>query len=243
MAFIDLHYFSDAIGMQTSAYVLLPQGVAPPYHVMFLLHGRSDDHSIWMRRTSIERYVEGLPLMVVMPNGHRGFYVDNANGFAYGRAITEELPALIQGWFQTHPRWCVSGLSMGGYGAVRCALTRPELFVSAVSHSGALLKFGLGISEERAHEEPEWRRIFGNDPVLGPGDIYHLAAEKRNQVAMRLDCGTEDFLLNENRWYHEFLTNIDFEHEYVEHPGTHEWGYWDAHVREGIEFHRRNLHF
>src|SRR4051812_40906425 len=102
MPFCELRYFSDALRMQTAADVLLPdKRFAPPYHVMFLLHGLSDDHTIWMRRTSIERYVQDLPLIVVMPNGGRGFYCDAVEGFKYNTAIAYELPELIRNYFPT----------------------------------------------------------------------------------------------------------------------------------------------
>ncbi|MDX2065369.1 MAG: alpha/beta hydrolase family protein [Fimbriimonadaceae bacterium] len=241
MAFLDLHYWSDAIGMQTSAYVILPQ-TAGPHHVLFLLHGRSDDHTIWMRRTSIERYVEGLNLMVVMPNGHRGFYLNQADGYAYGDAVTEELPSLVEQWFRVHPRFAISGLSMGGYGAVRSALVRPDRFVSAVSHSGALFRFDNGYGEGRAMDR-EFIRTFGEDPDGGPGDLYALTSAAKTYPKLRIDCGTEDFLIEDNRQYHRFLKNSGVAHEYAEFSGGHTWDYWDAHVSEGIAFHRRNLGF
>jgi putative tributyrin esterase len=83
MAYCELHYFSKSLGMQTAANVILPEGEHEgPFAVFYLLHGLSDDHTIWMRRTSIERYVQNLPLIVVMPNGGRGFYTDAVQGFA-----------------------------------------------------------------------------------------------------------------------------------------------------------------
>ncbi len=64
MAFCELHYFSNALGKQTAANVILPESKTyePPFPVFYLLHGLSDDYTIWQRRTSIERYVQNLPL-------------------------------------------------------------------------------------------------------------------------------------------------------------------------------------
>src|SRR5678810_442034 len=105
----ELHYFSNALGKQTSANLILPSPhLEPPYHVMFLLHGLSDNHTMWSRRTSIERYVEDLPLIVVMPDGGRSFYLDPVvNGPKYGTAIGTELPALIKTYFKTTDRWAI----------------------------------------------------------------------------------------------------------------------------------------
>src|SRR5215470_15991071 len=136
MAFLDFHFFSETLGLTCSAHVILPQATTlqigmtggkkrNKYPTLYLLHGLSDDHTIWTRRTSIERYAANLPLMVVMPDGERGFYTDAKEG-----------PK-----FQTEAERagrCIGGLSMGGYGAVKLALKHPDMFVSANSHSGAL---------------------------------------------------------------------------------------------------------
>ncbi len=77
MAFCELKYHSKALGQATAADVILPQNDAlGPFAVFYLLHGLSDDHTIWQRRTSIERHVADYPLIVVMPDGGRGFYTD-----------------------------------------------------------------------------------------------------------------------------------------------------------------------
>ena len=107
----------------------------PPYQVLYLLHGLSDNHTIWLRRTGIERYVASLPIMVVMPDGGRGFYADADQGYAYGKAIGEELVDRIDKTFPTKASRegrVVAGLSMGGYGALRLALNYPERFRAAV---------------------------------------------------------------------------------------------------------------
>src|SRR5688572_19541490 len=94
MAFLDVHAFSDSLGLQVSFYVLLPQktarqiGVAggdarAQYPTLWLLHGLSDDHTIWLRRTAIERYAAARNLAVVMPAVGRSFYQDMIGGARY----------------------------------------------------------------------------------------------------------------------------------------------------------------
>lgn len=243
MPLAELRYFSPALGKQTGANVYLPEGEGP-WPVMFLLHGLSDDYTIWLRRTRLEAYLDGLPLIVVMPDGGRGFYCDAAEGYAYATAIGEELPKLIRSWFQTKGPWCASGLSMGGYGAVRLALDHPETFVSAVALSAAL---GFGHTDEfhRPEANGEFRRITGPNPKGGPNDLFALIEnlEAAKRPALRIDCGTEDFLLEDNRAFHAHLEALKIPHEYEEHPGAHTWEYWDEHIRPALEFHRRNLGF
>ena len=74
-------------------------GTGPP-PVLYLLHGLSDDDTIWLRRTSIERYVAPLGLAVVMPQVHRSFYTDEAYGGRYWTFLSEELPQLVGTFFR-----------------------------------------------------------------------------------------------------------------------------------------------
>ena len=245
MPLCELRYFSEALGKHTGANIILPNLNLPgPFPVMFLLHGLSDDYSIWLRRTSIERYVDGMPLIVVMPDGGRGFYADAVEGFKYNTAIGVELPKLIRGYFPCMDEWCVSGLSMGGYGAFRLALDYPELFVSATSHSGALF-FGNGKLEREDDFVKEFRRVIGDDPNGGPNDLLALSKKlaKDTRPQLRFDCGVDDFLIESNRGFVKHLDEIGYAHEYQEFPGEHEWSYWDTHIQESLTFHRKNLGF
>ena len=247
MAFCELHYWSASLAKQSAANLIIPQAENPrgPYAVFYLLHGLSDDHTIWSRRTSVERYVEGLPLIVVMPDGGRGFYTDAEIGAKHESAIIKDLIPFIDRTFQTktdRSGRCIGGLSMGGYGAVKLALKYPELFSSANSHSGALAWAHRPFTGNDPFSV-EFRRIAGEKPVGGANDAFaHAEKIERNRLPkLRIDCGTEDFLLNDNREFHRHLEKLQIPHEYEEFPGSHEWGYWDRHVQEAIRFHARNL--
>ena len=63
----------------------------------------------------------------------------------------------------------------------------------------------------------------------------------RQRPALRLDCGTGDFLLEQNRAFTAFLKSIRYTHDYAEFPGAHEWSYWDTQVQEALAFHRKYL--
>src|ERR671939_265941 len=152
MVHLRCDFFSEALSLSTSMTVLLPQqtttqiglagrAVSGPPPVLYLLHGLSDDDTIWLRRTSIERYVAPLGLAVVMPQVHRSFYTDEAYGGRYWTFVSQELPELVGRFFRVSQRredTFVAGLSMGGYGALKLALRRPERFAAAASLSGAL---------------------------------------------------------------------------------------------------------
>lgn len=200
---------------------------------MFLLHGLSDDHTGWVRRTSIERYCDGLPLIVVMPDGYRGFYTDAHAGLAMETALAVELPKVIRAYFPVVERWSVTGLSMGGYGALKFGIKHPQLFGSAVSHSGAL-HFG----HLRDYEGDEFARIFPDSELGGKDSLFTLAKSAASLPRLRFDCGTEDHLLDYNRQFRDHLIRLNVPHEYEEFPGAHDWAYWDTHVQDALVFHR-----
>ncbi|MCS7034555.1 MAG: alpha/beta hydrolase-fold protein, partial [Phycisphaerae bacterium] len=118
------------------------------------------------------------------------------------------------------------------------ALTHPDMFVSANSHSGPLLRGTYGWTD-KAHQA-EMQKIFGKRPAGSPHDLVWLVDQCRKAgrgPKLMIDCGTEDFLLNENREFHAGLENWGIPHVYQEYPGGHDWFYWDARLPEAIAFH------
>ncbi len=166
MAFATLNFQSPALSKACSMTVIVPERTVgtPPFPVFYLLHGLSDDHTSWSRRTSIERHVADLPLIIVMPDGGRGFYCDAVDGPAYERHLLEDVMGFVDRTFHTiaaRQGRVIGGLSMGGYGAIKLALKFPQFFCSAVSHSAAL---DVRRRIERPEFSTEMRRIFGPSP-------------------------------------------------------------------------------
>jgi putative tributyrin esterase len=246
MSLCDIHWFSKTLEKQVASLVILPDVGQPPFPTYYLLHGLSDDHTIWQRRTRIEWYVRDLPLIVVMPDGFRGFYTNLDHGPAYAKYINEELVSFIERTFPAKPSRdarCIGGLSMGGYGALRAAFAYPQLYVSANSHSGAVMHGSR--AWPRSDLEMNREEMFGADPRGTDHDLLKLAADASKPRAilpkLLIDCGTDDFLISDNREFHAKLESMGIEHEYHEFPGAHDWDYWDRHVQEAIAFHARNL--
>ncbi len=259
MAFFDCHFFSDALGLSVSAYVLLPQKASrqigmtggetrASYPTLYLLHGLSDDHTIWMRRTSIERYAAAKNIAVVMPAVARSYYQDMASGPKYWTFLSEELPATMRQFFPLSAARednFAAGLSMGGYGALRLGLARPEKFAAAASLSGALdyVKHLKEAGKEGSRiNKSEWIGIAGPE-LKGEGTDSDLFATAQRVVSgagprpkLYVACGTEDGLLDDNRSFHHHLDAMHYEHSYEESPGTHEWGYWDAQIRKVLDW-------
>jgi len=242
MALFHANFFSETLGMQSSADVILPEKPTPgkPLPVLFLLHGLSDDHTIWQRRTSIERYALPYNIAVVMPNGHRSFYTDNASGGRYFSYIADELPALMRSFFPISGRRednFIAGLSMGGYGAFKVALNRPKQYAAAASLSGAL---------DMVHRAEEsfsdlMRSVFGSPDDLRqePHNLLATVGRTGRSPARRKGCprlfqacGTEDFLYQDNLTFRDAALAARLPLAYTEGPGTHDWGYWDARIQE-----------
>lgn len=247
MAFCELRYYSKVLRKQTAVNLLLPEAknATGPFPVLYLLHGLSDDHTIWHRNTSIERYVRDLPLIVAMPDGGRGFYCDAQPGYAYETALVDELIPFVDRTFPTRAERsgrCVGGLSMGGYGAVKFALKYPDRFCAAHSHSGALA-FAHDWDLFDPSLAAEFKNIVGDNSQGGPDDLWALAdrLDRAHLPALRIDCGTDDHRLPDNRLFHAHLTQLGVAHEYVEFDGAHNWSYWDVHVQEALGFHARAL--
>jgi putative tributyrin esterase len=247
MAFVQATFYSPALRKQTSMYLIVPEKGDGPFAVFYLLHGFSDDHTIWMRRTRIDAYVEGLPLIIAMPDGYHGFYTDNHAGDPYGKYMTEDVIGFVERSFNVQKNRggrCIGGLSMGGYGSLRLALSAPEMFISANSHSGAAQPW-FPKDPECYKKDPERGRIFGPNPAGTQHDLYHLAKRLKRSgkpiPKLLIDCGSEDFLFEQNREMHAEFEKIGIPHEYREFLGNHNWDYWDEHIRESLEFHCKAL--
>ena len=247
MAVIHATFFSPVLSKQVQMNVFTPAEGKGPFPVFYLLHGLSDDYSAWQRWTRLENHLGNLPLIVVMPDGFRGFYCDNVEGPAYARYMLEDVVGFAERTFPakgTRAGRCIGGLSMGGYGAMHLALLRPEMFASANSHSGA---FGRGSRNYDVDADPELKRIFGaqKDAVGSVRDVFarseKLKEAKTKLPALRIDCGVDDFLIEDNRTFHAHLQKLKIAHEYQEYPGVHNWDYWDIHIREALDFHAREL--
>ena len=249
MAHLRCDFFSEALSLSTSMTVLLPQqtttqigmaGSAPsgPPPVLYLLHGLSDDDTVWMRRTSIERYVAPLGLAVVMPQVHRSFYTDEAYGGRYWTFLSEELPELVDTLFRISGRredTFVAGLSMGGYGAVKWALQHPGRFAAAASLSGALHVAGLRTRRERPEDPRLFARVFGHREIAGgTDDLMALVrdAEPASLPQLYVCCGTEDELLDDNLAFRDACGEAGVPVTTDFASGAHDWAYWDAQIQE-----------
>lgn len=257
MALFNVSFFSDVLGMCMQMDVILPQqtsgqigmnGVAVDKKIptLYLLHGMSDDHSIWLRRTSIERYVSEMGIAVVMPSTHLGWYTDMAHGNKYWTFISDELPKICRQFFNNlspdREDNFVAGLSMGGYGALKMGLGASDTFSAAAALSGALDVNSICLYNQNTDEKDFWTNIFGDAAQVkgSKNDLLHLATQLKVSgkplPKLFIWCGTEDFLYDQNLTMKAHLESLDYDLTYEESPGDHQWKYWDAQIQRVLEW-------
>ena len=224
MVFSDFHFYSEVLGIQTAAYILLPQPQVAaqsgsPIPVLYLLHGLSDDHTMWLRQTRVEQYAQRYRLAVVMPAANRSFYMDMAHGAKYETFVSRELPSVIERYFPVCRKRSgrfIAGLSMGGYGALRL-----EGYETFASRGPFMLR--------------ELDDVYGSehDLLRGPGSLFGLAdrflKEPDRAPRMYMACGTEDHLFEANEhFFARFGKELPI--EYHTEPGDHNWAFWDRYL-------------
>lgn len=261
MAFFDGVIYSKALQMDTRLAVILPHDSrearvdAPAQksgktsqRTLILLHGLSDNAAAWWMRTSIIRYAEAHGVAVLMPQGEKSFYHDMVYGDDYFTYLTEELPTLAAEMFgvSVSPKdLMIAGLSMGGYGALKCALTYPEKYCACAAFSSACdlreIAANADVLEQTKGIHHTFEAIFGA-PVAMPdeSDLFLLAernAARFNELQLYMACGKQDFLYESNvRLSNLMCTKSLKRFLYEERDGTHEWGFWDESIRRMLDW-------
>lgn len=246
MAIMETRFDSEILDLSLGMNIILPEhpeSWKQPPAVLYLLHGLSDDHTIWCRRTSIERYAYDYNLVVVMPDAHKSFYCNMAHGSDYLSFLSAELPQLIQRWFKVsvNPKETfVAGLSMGGYGAVKLALENPEQYAAAASLSGSL--------DIASHISDEWNEsrarafeaVFGaleNVPHSQNDLIARIQAlTSPPQTAFYACVGTEDYLYQDSLSFRRVAEHAGLNLTYEESEGDHQWSFWDCSIKRVLQW-------
>lgn len=246
MALIETRFDSQILDLSLGLNVILPEHLEAwkePPSVLYLLHGLSDDHTIWSRRTSIERYASDYNLAVVMPDAYKSFYCDMAHGSDYWTFLSDELPMLIQRWLKVSDdpaQTFVAGLSMGGYGAVKLALGNPGQYAAAASIFGAL--------DLAAHIEDEWndtrmrtfQAVFGDTASIKDSDNDLIAQlgklEAVPSTNFYICVGTEDYLYQDSVTFRDAAIKTGLNVTYEEDTGEHEWGFVDRYIQRVLEW-------
>jgi S-formylglutathione hydrolase FrmB len=238
---------SKVMNKTYKAAVVLPASYAnnkTAYPVLYLLHGGGGHFRDWLKQTPDKMLVKNLAdqfnIIIVMPEGETfGWYLDSPVDptSKFETYITSEVIQKIDNTYRTvkdRKGRVITGLSMGGHGAMYLSTRHPDLFSAAGSMSGALdlnyTKFKINGDFAKSLQE-RFQKTFGtndtsNDIFVKNSIVNMTDAIKKNGMPVIIDCGVDDFLIDVNRELHSRLVYNNTPHDYTERPGAHTWDYW-----------------
>jgi S-formylglutathione hydrolase FrmB len=240
---IRLQIPSPSMQKAPDATVILPDSYRQRdgrYPTLYLLHGWAGSHADWSSKTSIGELADAYGVIVVMPDGgYDKWYVDSpvSPKDKYETYIGKEVVAFVDARFRTVAQRnarAITGLSMGGFGALHIALNHPDIFGAAGSISG-------GVDPRPFPDNWNLKGAFG-DPVSNAGywnDQAIINNAKRfvdAGIALAIDCGVDDFFAPGNRALHQRLLELKVAHDYTERPGGHTWDYWANAIKYQVLF-------
>lgn len=250
--------FSEALEMTTGVTVILPGSAAgrKPRPVCYLLHGLCGGNGDFAEMSRLPLYAMEHDAVFVMPEAARSFYSDMARGQKFFTYVADELPALVADAFNVSTAredTAVMGVSMGGYGALKCALSRPERYGKCAAFSSPCLYLGEGIGSFRGPDgarlavenlgeqlHRDFLAIYGDGLELPPeSDIPELArraAARPDKPAFYAACGDKDGFLEENRRFAADMKALGFDFTYKESPGGHDWRFFDAALEKALRW-------
>lgn len=225
------------------------------YPVIYLLHGLTGHFNNWTDKTKLTQYAATHNFIIVTPEGNNGWYTDSATvpNDQYESYIIKELIPEIDRKFRTvadREHRAVAGLSMGGFGSIKFGLKYPDVFSLVGSFSGALFASTYKSADQLppGNIRTSLVAIFGEGggPMQKANDITALVREAtadkiKTFPYIYLSCGTEDFLFQNNRDFVALLNDKKVPHEYREHPGVHDWVFWDDQVAEFLNVASRRI--
>lgn len=245
---------SPAMGKTYKAAVVLPDSYSKgnsQYPVIYLLHGAYGHFRDWLNSTPDKNVVKNLAdtygFIIVMPEGETfSFYLNSPvnKESQFETYITEEVISKVDKTYRTISNKkgrIITGLSMGGHGALYLSTRHPDLFCAAGSMSGAL---DMGMTRSPESQERVNKMlipVFGTEPasqaVLDSHSVVRMVDKiKSNKLDLIIDCGTDDKLIEVNREMHRRLLYAGVPHDYTERPGAHNWEYWDNAIAYQVLF-------
>lgn len=254
---------SEIMDKNLKAAITLPQGYAESntkYPVVYLLHGGSGAFSDWHQKVTdpglVPKLADQYQLIIVTPGvGPSSYYFDSPlmDSVQYESYITSELIPFIDQNYRTLSQKesrAITGLSMGGHGAMMLAAKHPDLFTAVGTMSGVMnidTRLWKVPEDFRNTRMIQQKAMLGTDlnydaPSFNPYTVMGLLDQlEQNGQDILIDCGVDDFLIETNRQLHQALLDREVPHEYTERPGAHTWQYWTEALPVHILFLNRHL--
>lgn len=229
------------------------------YPVLYLLHGGGGHFGDWLSSTPDKMLVKNLAdqynMIIVMPEGETfGWYLDSPfdpNNKFETHIIKEVIPKIDATYrtVKSNKGRVITGLSMGGHGAMYLSTRHPDMFCAAGTMSGAMdmnyTKFRVNEDFQKSLKD-RFQKLLGtsdvsNEVYVNNSIVNMTETIKKNGLATIIDCGVDDFLIEANRELHRRLVYNNTPHDYTEHPGGHTWPYWENSLPYHILFFHKVL--
>jgi S-formylglutathione hydrolase FrmB len=250
------YFNSEVLHDSENIQFIVPDQGESPYRVVYLLHGLHGNQGTWIDYTMLPYYSKEYNAVFVIPEVGRSFYCNQKYGRKYFSFISEELPEISRNIFNISTRredTAVMGCSMGGYGALKLALSKPDQFgfCGAIATACVYLKPMLDnlradpdSFRKKGVEEAEilmdLYTIYGDDlEYLPENDISALAKNfpaGKPMPTIYAACGTEDELREENRRLKDVMKGKAVNFTYEEWSGSHEWHFFNDALKKTLEF-------
>ena len=209
------------------------------YPVVYLLHGFGDDHTEWAKRADLKAAANRYGIIIVCPDGKTSWYFDSPVNpkLRYETYISSELVQWVDSHYRTRAHRmgrAITGLSMGGHGALWNAFRHPDVWGSCGSMSGGvdITKFPdrwdmhLALGNYAQHKQS-----WAEHSVINL--VPSLQAGKQNII---IDDGRQDFFYEVNMALHKALTQKGIAHQFSIRPGQHSWRYWRESLPQHLDF-------
>lgn len=235
--------FSPKMNKVVKSVVIVPKHYSKNKHypVLYLLHGYSDNFAKWIKTVpSIKDLSTQHQMIIVCPDGgFSSWYFDSPidSTFQYETFITKDLISFVDAKYATikdRKGRAITGLSMGGHGALYLAIRNKDVFAHAGSMSGGV---DLRTSTKKYDLAKRIGTIETSPKEWDDRSVVNMVSSlKNNELDLIIDCGTSDFFYQINAALHRRLLTLNINHDYIERPGVHNWEYWTNSIQYQMLF-------
>lgn len=217
----------------------LTEGDSTRYPVLYLLHGYGDTNESWPSKYDLKTAANQYGVIIVCPDGQNSWYFDSPIDpkMQFETFVSQELVEYIDHNYRTRDNRngrAITGLSMGGHGALYLAFRHPEVYGSCGSMSGGvdITKFpDRWTIEKRLGKYSQNQKVWAQNAV-----INQLDKIKPGQLNIIIDDGRQDFFYEVNMNLHNALDKRGIKHSFTIRPGNHSWKYWCFSLPQHLNF-------
>jgi len=213
------------------------------FPTVYLLHGYSGRYDNWISKVpALKQHADTYQMIIVCPDGDYGsWYFDSPidTTMRYETFIAKEVPAYIESKYRTitdRQSRAITGLSMGGHGGLFLGFRHADFFGACGSMSGALAieYITTRYRVEKLLGDTANKSLYREHSIIGQMEKY-----PKDSVAIIIDCGIDDFVIEMSRMTHQKMLQLKIPHDYIERPGRHDWNYWANAIEYQLLFFRK----